>query len=417
MSTDSETPRPRAISVGKEIPPALKEMDIWFIWGVRSKMPKAPWATGHMYPAKWGKGVVEDLSTDLTQRPETDFETANRWASKTPSELHKTHPFPDGGDDLPDELAPTIMLPHEPPEPPLMLVDFDDVRDPSTGEVSREVLEIIGRLGGYSEISRSGEGIHTYVRASLPGQLGKFIADLDSEGHIEMYDHGRFVGATWDHIKGTPMEVPGAQAVVDSLVREYEDEETKRRRTKESAGSGDVEIPQDAEDALAKLRSSTGSSRSSYYELDVRPVADRGSFSKHRRGWQGPHPSHGAQSGHQWNSESTNFSVDPEKNTWYCFLHDVGGGPLALIAVLEGVVSCNAAKSVYRDPEKLLKVCLYAREKYSDSLDDEVPPYKVLVEVARRADLQMENEEEDILGKDCHRLAMVVYSQLSPGDI
>lgn len=413
MSTDTpNTPNPRAEWNRRRIPQDLKDEDIWFIWGLEEKTPKAPWATGHMYPVKWGAGVVSDPTVEFTERPETDFETAKRWSDFNPKELHSSHSFPDVTD-LPSELEPTILLPHDPPEPPIMLVDFDDVRDPDTGEISREVLDIINRLGGYSEVSRSGEGIHTFVRAELPGQLGKFIADLDNRGEIEMYDHGRFVGCTWKHITGTGLEVPESQSVVDELVREYEDDVYHRRRTGSTSKNSDAEIPDDAQVALAKLQKSRSSTkRSAYYNLDIRAIADRGPFSRYRgSSWQGPHPGHGAQSS-GWESESTNFDVDTTENNWYCFLHDVGGGPLALIGVLEGIVHCGAATDVYSDPESLLKTCIAARDEYSGSLDDEVPPYKALVEVAKRAGLAMKDEEEEILGKDSHRLSMIIYSQM-----
>lgn len=419
MSTDSpDVPKPKAEWNKRTIPPYLKELETWFIWGLEDKVPKAPWITGHMYPVKWGADVVEDPTVELTERPETDFETAKRWADIPPSDLHQSYPFPDVTE-LPDELAPTIMLPHDPPDPPVMLVDFDDVRDAETGEISREVLKIINRLGGYTEVSRSGTGVHTYVRAELPGRLGKFIGELDSGGDIEMYDHGRFVGCTWKHVTGTGVEVPECQDVVEDLVRTYEDDVYRRRREGEQSKPPEREIPQDAADALAKLRKSKSSNkRSAYYRLDIRAIADRGAFSSYRdRSWQGPHPKHGASSGTSWDSESTNFNVAPRENHWYCFLHDVGGGPLSLISVLEGIVNCGGAKRIHEDSELLLQTCIAARDKYSSSLDDEVPPYKALVEVAKRADLAMEDEGKEILGKDTHRLAMIIYSQLSSEDL
>lgn len=48
-------------------------------------------------------------------------------------------PFPDG-DDLPETVKPAVLLPHDPPDPPIVFVDFDDVRDPATDEISNEVM-------------------------------------------------------------------------------------------------------------------------------------------------------------------------------------------------------------------------------------------------------------------------------------
>lgn len=50
----------------------------------------------------------------------------------------------------------------------------------------------------------------------------------------------------------------------------------------------------------------------------------------------GPHPVHGSETG-------ANFHVDTEKNVWYCFRsgHENGGGPLELLAVLNGIIDCE----------------------------------------------------------------------------
>lgn len=52
--------------------------------------------------------------------------------------------------------------------------------------------------------------------------------------------------------------------------------------------------------------------------------------------WDVPHPVHGAATG-------VNFSIETEKNLWFCFHHGVGGGLLSLIAVLEGIIRCEEA--------------------------------------------------------------------------
>lgn len=41
---------------------------------------------------------------------------------------------------------------------------------------------------------------------------------LGETGRIELYDHARFVGGTWQHLEGTPLDVvPEAQDVLDTL--------------------------------------------------------------------------------------------------------------------------------------------------------------------------------------------------------
>jgi len=124
----------------RHIPESLKEHDHWVLWGLDEqgrKRPLAPWLRGDLYPVKWGG--------DAPERPETDWETAYRcWQHRY------SYSAPDGmvaGDVLP---APVLL--HDPLDPPLMQVDFDDVRDPETGVVSDEVAALVDRLDGFCEI-------------------------------------------------------------------------------------------------------------------------------------------------------------------------------------------------------------------------------------------------------------------------
>lgn len=50
--------------------------------------------------------------------------------------------------------------------------------------------------------------------------------------------------------------------------------------------------------------------------------------------YQGPHPFHGSDTG-------KNFRVDGDK--WFCFRHNVGGGALQLLAIREGIITCDQA--------------------------------------------------------------------------
>ena len=53
---------------------------------------------------------------------------------------------------------------------------------------------------------------------------------------------------------------------------------------------------------------------------------------------QTSHPIHGSEGG-------MNFVVNPDKNAWFCFRHNSGGGPISLIAILEGIIDCSEAVS------------------------------------------------------------------------
>lgn len=403
-------------SVERRVPEYLTGLEQWVLWDGETKVPLAPWATGDMFPAGWGDGVVADPTSRMQERPETGYKTAKRFAEARPEVLHFNHPFPseDGEPQIPDRLIPTVLLPHYPPNPPLMQVDFDDVRDPETGRVSREVGDLIDALDAFTEISISGEGLHMYVRAELPGQLGKFIADLDGPGAIELYDHGRFTACTWDHVSGTPVTVPERQDVIDKTVEMYECESQKHRRCRDPE-------PDSVDDVLASIRGTdeSPSSENAYHRLDCRQVADGGYFGSYRRQapgdeWTGPHPEHGPQ--HSDYDDCSNFAVDPGDNVWYCRAHDVGGGPLSLVAVLAEVVDCGDARQVYRDNGLLLKSCLHARDEYSAELDEEDPPYGALIALAKRHELVMADPEAEILGEDAWRIARIIYENSTTDD-
>lgn len=59
---------------------------------------------------------------------------------------------------------------------------------------------------------------------------------------------------------------------------------------------------------------------------------------------RGPHPVHGSTNG-------MNFSVNPDKNVWFCFRHGTGGGPWHLLAMMEGLLDCEmcGAGSIDKD--------------------------------------------------------------------
>lgn len=407
---------PRARSTERVVPEWLKQQRLWLLWNRVEKMPFAPWTTGHCYRAAWG--------ADADERPETDYETAKMVAEMPPEMIHNSYPFPtddDGRPQIPETVAPTIFLPHETHDPPLMLVDFDDVRNPETGAITDEVFEIIKELGSYAEVSRSGTGVHVYVRAALPDGLGKFIAPLDGPGDIELYDHGRFVGATWDHIDGTAEAIAEAQDAIDAYVELYATEDHRKRMGRGEASEASDGASRSVEEILDDIRGGGGSSdgdRSPYYDIPAEAVAEAGIFGRHRSSSpgpddQGPHPAHGGTSSSD--ADSTNFFLGGD-GTWYCHAHDVSGNGLSLLATCEGVVGCRSADDLWGDPAKMLKTCLYARERgYVGEETD--PPYVALVGAAKVADLAMKNPDENVLGEDSWRLARIVYDELEPSEV
>jgi P4 family phage/plasmid primase-like protien len=63
----------------------------------------------------------------------------------------------------------------------------------------------------------------------------------------------------------------------------------------------------------------------------------------------GVHPIHGSKGGQ-------NFWVNPSKNVWHCFRCESGGGPLSLMAVIEGMIVCEQAGKGALRGDKFIEV-------------------------------------------------------------
>ncbi len=399
----------KAHSSQQRIPDAagLRDPDHWVLWGTDGKgrkRPLAPWVRGDLYPVQWG--------SDAPTRPETDYDTAmTYWRNR------ETYSAPDGI--TADGVLPAPLLLHDPPEPPLMLVDLDDVRDPDTGHISDEAADIVDELDAYAEVSTSGSGLHLFVRAALPGGLGKFIADLDGIGHIELYDHGRAVGATWQHLDGTPTTVPERQDTVEALIAAYEDSSQRQRRITDpdpqppSAGTEPAPSPDVGRDT------DNDRSVSPYYQIDTARLANTGAFARHGDGGEGPHPEHGPIKSRPENC--TNFGI--EGDGWFCFAHDSGGAGLELAAVLcpDTDISCSdVPKRAASDhwlsehrPSEMLRTCLWLRDQRGVA-DDADPPYAVLEAAADHAGLHTGRTD----GLGAHKdVARTIFDELDAGEV
>jgi hypothetical protein len=218
-------------------PSDLQEVDQWLTWKLTDdgrKVPRAPWETG-------GDWRVSSQDPDVW----TDFETVLEWTDKLPGY----------------ELAFNIRDREEYPEETFLLVDYDDARDPDTGEIHPAVREHVQRAGSYADVSTSGTGVHIFCRAALPDGVKAIDAELpDAEGfpdaEIEVYDSARFSAMTGDHLAGTPSEVTSCQEFVDELVEEFATvaegtpEELLREPEKTKSELADVETTTEIQDVF-----------------------------------------------------------------------------------------------------------------------------------------------------------------------
>jgi len=353
-------------------PKELREREIWMTWAMSNdgrKLLRAPWKLGHSYPAEWGSDVVK--------RPETTYERAERWWELSARALDNEAPLP--GDCQNDVLQPAILLPHDPPEASqdrLCFIDYDDVRTEEDG-FTDEAERLIRDSGAWTEISQSGEGAHSFVKAKLPENVGRVIADLDEQGHIEIYDSARQAAMTFNEVGFSGGEIPHAQEFVDHILEEYYDGDSRR----DEDGEDTRRSMDGALDRIIGDEDEEGRSRSAYHDARVSEVVSLAGFDRESNGVKtGPHPSHGPL--HSDRGECTNTAVFDDE-TWYCHAHDSTGRAIELVACMETPVSCSQlpGDSVGElEDDEVLTACL----EMSDCVPEGAkPPYAALRAVAR----------------------------------
>jgi len=370
---DAEDVSP-AVEDGEAYPPEMKRRDRWCVWA-GTKIPRAPWETGHCFPASWGQ--------DADSEPVATFWKATEYAGRGDE-----FDWPDEQDDRDLQLG--YILPHEKPvRNQISIVDFDDVRDPETGEVTDEVASLIAQLNSYTEISQSGTGLHVFVYGEIESRgYGKLIEDLDEGGHIEVYDHSRVVAMTGRHVEGTPHTIRYGQDTLDEIIEEYTDD-GMQDTTDYGAGAAKGAMEDVDVDDL-----------SPYFSANVSAVATAISDGKNQSEFHGAHPKHGAESGEEWNHKSTNFRIASDDSCWHCFLHDTGGNALMLVAVMEGILDCRECEEgVLQElaDEEYLKLCLTARDEYGF---EGKPPYRALEALADEVGVPLDSASSRTLVRE-----------------
>src|SRR5262249_30319743 len=94
---------------------------------------------------------------------------------------------------------------------PYMGVDQDHVL--GDGALTPEAARIVADLDSYTEVSPSGTGVKTFVRAKKPGNEWSKVTGAG----LEMYDEGRYFTMTGHHLAGTPTAPQARQAQIDAL--------------------------------------------------------------------------------------------------------------------------------------------------------------------------------------------------------
>lgn len=107
--------------------------------------------------------------------------------------------------------------------------DLDGCRDPETGNIESWAQEVIGTLDSYTEVSPSGTGLRVFVQGFLPDGRTRSeqpteldaTAELEKTTELEMYDGGRYLTFTGDHLESTPTDVKQRNSAFHKIHEEY----------------------------------------------------------------------------------------------------------------------------------------------------------------------------------------------------
>lgn len=222
------------------LPADLEGRERWIAWKATDdgrKVPRAPWLTG-------GDAFVSAQDSDVW----VDLQTAETWLDKL-SGFDLAYNIPDRDDHDTD----------------LVLVDYDDARDPETGVIHAAVREHLQRAESYADVSTSGTGVHILCRGQLPDGVKSIEAALPEDerfpdAEIEVYDSARFVAMTGTHLAPTPVETTHCQQFIDDLADEYTTvaegtpDELIQEPEKTAAEIADVETTSDMQDVLDAIQ-------------------------------------------------------------------------------------------------------------------------------------------------------------------
>jgi primase-polymerase (primpol)-like protein len=158
MNSVQQEAGPRQAELLQNIPDEMRQRPQWVVWRLEErddKVTKVPYIAGGV-----GKADTTDLMTWRT------FEEAAQ-ALGTGRYSGVGFVFSSGD--------------------PFTGIDLDKCRDPETGEIKEWAEKIIDALGGYAEVSQSGEGVHIIVRGKGPNK---------KRGKVEAYSSGRYFATT-----------------------------------------------------------------------------------------------------------------------------------------------------------------------------------------------------------------------------
>ncbi|SEP23224.1 hypothetical protein SAMN04487948_12438 [Halogranum amylolyticum] len=193
----------------------------WLLWQYSDdrKVPRNP---------TWGYSDRDSgYSFVGAKSPEAwfNFETAHNWVEHD-DELGLAYYLtsPESNDWDNDEKYSWVDTDEDvPDEPHVGLLDFDDIRDPVSGEVAPAAAELLERVAAtFCEWSPSGTGAHALGGFCLPEGVKSLTIDLSSpdwpDAELEIYPGRRYTTVTGDHIPGTATATRDIHGIVEEII-------------------------------------------------------------------------------------------------------------------------------------------------------------------------------------------------------
>jgi hypothetical protein len=229
----------------------------------------------------------------------------------------------------------------------LHCIDIDEV------EQVRE-LGILEKLPRTLTVKTGGDGLHYwYEIEGLQKRITFFHPTLKEDGketeflHLgEVQSRGNYaIGPNSIHRTGKPYTIIDdseiAKLSYETLMEILSPLRLKKKETKISTYNPETCKHHDEDVDLSKITWPTG---------NVEEI--NGSNGTEYRGTS---PFHGSKHGR-------NFSINPRKGVWCCYKHDSGGGWKELLAVKEGIISCEQAGKNCLSKEQFINVMRRAEE-------------------------------------------------------
>lgn len=194
--TGEEPPRPDPLGVDPDsIPDELQELEQWVCW-------RYELAEGR---GEWTKVPIDSNTGEYASSTDPDT-----WGS-----FEDALAYYDQRETDTDGIGVVVS-----DEDLIVGIDLDDCRDPVSGDLEGWAEQLLEDVPSYAEVSPSATGLRMFGFGFVPD--GGTRADVDgADGHLEMYETGRYLTVTGHHLDGMPKDVQQVNTEIAEIHAEH----------------------------------------------------------------------------------------------------------------------------------------------------------------------------------------------------